>query len=123
LFVKNLAWATTSERLRAVFGHLNGFKFARVHQKPDPKRPGQTLSAGYGFVGFVDPGAARQALAGMQGYVLDGHELAVKFAGRGQEDDREESKAAAIGGRKSAKMIVKNVPFEATKKDLRELFG
>ncbi|KAH7098273.1 RNA-binding domain-containing protein [Auriculariales sp. MPI-PUGE-AT-0066] len=123
LFVKNLAWATTSDRLRSVFGHLPGFKFARVQQKPDPKRPGQTLSAGYGFVGFVDPDAARKGLASMQGHVLDGHELAVKFAGRGQEDDQEDSRAAAMGGRKSAKMIVKNVPFEATKKDLRELFG
>jgi len=123
LFVKNLAWATTSERLRTVFGHLPGFKFARVQQKPDPKHPGQTLNAGYGFVGFNDPVDAKKALAGMQNYVLDGHELAVKFAGRGTEEDREEAIGPALGARKSAKMIVKNVPFEASRKDLRELFG
>lgn len=121
LFVKNLAFSTASDRLRSVFAHLPGFLFARVQQKPDPKRPGQMLSMGYGFVGFKTPEEAKSAMAGMQAYVLDGHELAVKFAGRGTEDDKDEGKG--MGARKTAKMIVKNVPFEATKKDLRELFG
>ncbi|KZV89423.1 RNA-binding domain-containing protein [Exidia glandulosa HHB12029] len=123
LFVKNLAFSTTPDRLRAVFSHLPGFVFVRVQEKPDPKRPGATLSMGYGFVGFKTPEDAKSALAGMQGFVLDGHELAVKFAARGTEDEKDDGKGAGMGARKSAKMIVKNVPFEASKKDLRELFG
>ncbi|KAI6143210.1 hypothetical protein BKA82DRAFT_4183819 [Pisolithus tinctorius] len=128
LFVKNLAFSTTSERLRQVFGALPEFSFARVQTKPDPKRPtvpggaAPRLSMGYGFVGFKTPEGAKKALKSMQGFVLDGHALHVKFAGRGKEEE-EESKDEAITKARTTKMIVKNVPFEASKKDIRELFG
>jgi len=77
---------------------------------------------GYGFVGFKDVGAAKKALGSMQGFVLDGHKLVVKFAGRGAEEDAEETKGK--GGRKGSttKLLVKNVPFEASKADLRALY-
>jgi multiple RNA-binding domain-containing protein 1 len=50
--------------------------------------------------------------------------LHIKFAGRGA-DDADKSGAADKAAVKSrtTKMIVKNVPFEATKKDIQELFG
>lgn len=127
LFVKNLAFSTTTERLKQVFRNLPDFAFARVQTKPDPKRPAvpgaeaPRLSMGYGFVGFKTVEGAKKALKGMQGFTLDGHALHVKFAGRGTEED--ESKDKAISKSRTTKMIVKNVPFEATKKDVRELFG
>lgn len=123
LFVKNLAFSTTSERFTAAFRHLPDFAFARVQTKPDPKKPGDPharLSMGYGFVGFRTADGAKKGLKAMQGYVLDGHALVVKFAGRGAE---EEAPAAGTAKARTTKMIVKNVPFEATKKDIRELFG
>ncbi|CAK5262937.1 unnamed protein product [Mycena citricolor] len=117
----NLAFATTTERLVQVFGKLPSFSFARVQMKPDPKRPGARLSMGYGFVGFKDADGAKKALKSMHEFVLDGHALSVKFAGRGTED---ESKAGSASSKsRTTKMLVKNVPFEATKKDIRELFG
>jgi multiple RNA-binding domain-containing protein 1 len=118
--VKNLAFATSSERFAQAFRHLPGFAFARLQTKPDPKRPDARLSMGYGFVGFSSIEAARKALKGMHGYVLDGHTLSVKFAGRGAEEQEEKK-----GGRektKTTKMLVKNVPFEATRKDIHGLF-
>lgn len=120
LFVKNLSFATTAERFTNAFRNLPDFAFARVQTKPDPKRPGATLSMGYGFVGFRTPDAAKKALKSMEGYALDGHALVVKFAGRGAEEEKPE--AGTTKGH-TTKMIVKNVPFEATKKDIRELFG
>ncbi|TCD61352.1 Multiple RNA-binding domain-containing protein 1 [Steccherinum ochraceum] len=122
LFVKNLAFSTSTERLVQVFRNLPSFAFARVQMKPDPKRsPGSNaqLSMGYGFVGFKDVEGAKKAIKSMQGYVLDGHALVVKFAGRGAEPAQDPEKAKST----TTKMIVKNVPFEATKKDIRELFG
>ncbi|KAG1767362.1 hypothetical protein EV702DRAFT_1203736 [Suillus placidus] len=125
LFVKNLAFSTTAERLMQVFRGLSGFSFARVQTKPDPKRPtvpgaeAPRLSMGYGFVGFKTAEDAKKAMKSMQGFILDGHSLHVKFAGRGTEDEPKDNAAAKSG---STKMIVKNVPFEATKKDIRELF-
>ncbi|KAF7352281.1 Multiple RNA-binding domain-containing protein 1 [Mycena venus] len=122
LFVKNLSFATSTERLTQVFGNLPAFSFARVQMKPDPKRPDGRLSMGYGFVGFKDVDGAKKALKSMQGFVLDGHALHVKFAGRGAEEP-EKGKGGAAAKSRTTKMIVKNVPFEATKKDIRELFG
>jgi multiple RNA-binding domain-containing protein 1 len=128
LFVKNLSFTTTTERLAGVFRNLPSFSFARVQMKPAPanhKAKAQPevekLSMGYGFVGFADADAARKALQSMQGFVLDGHKLYVTFAGRGADED--ERKDAIIAKAKTAKMIVKNVPFEASKKDIRDLFG
>ena len=122
LFVKNLSFSTTPEKLTQVVRHLPDFAFARIQTKPDPARPGARLSMGYGFVGFRTPEGARRGLKSMEGTVLDGHKLVVKWAGRGAEEgegaeDKEKVKA------RTTKMIVKNVPFEATKKDIRELFG
>jgi len=120
LFVKNLAFATTSERFAQAFRHLPAFAFARLQTKTDPKRPGSRLSMGFGFVGFRTTEAAQKAIKGMHGYVLDGHTLSVKFARRGAEEQEEK------GGRekaKTTKMLVKNVPFEATRKDIQSLFG
>ncbi|KAI0752041.1 hypothetical protein C8Q74DRAFT_1211476 [Fomes fomentarius] len=122
LFVKNLSFSTTAEKLTQVVRHLPDFAFARIQTKPDPARPGARLSMGYGFVGFRTPDGARRGLKSMEGLVLDGHKLVVKWAGRGADEgegaaDKEKVKA------RTTKMIVKNVPFEATKKDIRELFG
>lgn len=120
LFVKNLAFSTTSEGLTLALRHLPGFAFARVQMKVDPARPTARLSMGYGFVGFRTKDDATRGLKALEGYVLDGHVLTVKWAGRGaDETEGQEEK----GKPKSAKMVVKNVPFEATKKDIQELFG
>jgi multiple RNA-binding domain-containing protein 1 len=129
LFVKNLAFATTSEQLMSVLRHLPAFAFARVQTKPDHKDPAgiRRLSMGYGFVGFKDAEGAKRGLKAIQGMRVGGHVLEAKFAGRGAEDDDKDGKGAiggagVTGGRKTTKMIVKNLPFEASKKDVRELF-
>lgn len=127
LFLKNLAWATTTERLSSVLSTLPGFSFARVQTKPDPKRPGERLSMGYGFVGFKTKKEAHQALAGLQGFEVDGHALEARFAQRGADEVEREQKTSAkdeMGGKtKGTKLLVKNLPFEATKKDVRALFS
>jgi multiple RNA-binding domain-containing protein 1 len=121
LFVKNLAFATSSQRFTQAFHHLPGFAFARVQTKQDPKRLGARLSMGFGFVEFRTTEAAQKALKGMHGHILDGHMLSVRFAGRGAEE-QEEKKGEKEKAR-TTKMLVKNVPFEATRKDIQQLFG
>jgi len=121
----NLSFGTTTDRLKSVFHHLPGFLYARVATKVDPNKPGVLLSQGFGFVGFKDAEGAAKAIKGMRGFVLDGHVLKVNFAGRGQETEAETSvKAGEEKGkeRKKTKMVVKNLPFEANKKELWELF-
>ena len=79
--------------------------------KADPKNTGGRLSMGYGFVGFKDVEGTKRALKSMQEYVLDGHALSVRLAGRGAEEPVE----GEVGGKSPTKMVVKNVPFEASK--------
>ncbi|KAJ8075742.1 Multiple RNA-binding domain-containing protein 1 [Marasmius tenuissimus] len=123
LFVKNLAFSTTTDRLTQIFRNLPSFVFARVQMKPDPKKPDGKLSMGYGFVGFKDAEGAKKAMKSMQGFVLDGHALHIKFAGRGQDEAESSGDKGVNSKSRTTKMIVKNVPFEATKKDIRDLFG
>ena len=125
LFVRNLNFLTTTDRLREVFQVLDGFLSARVKTKLDPKKPGQVLSMGFGFLEFRSKQQAQAALTAMDGYKLDGHELVIRASHRAMdaaEERRKEDRAKKIAGRKT-KIIIKNLPFEASKKDVRSLFG
>ncbi|KAL8972942.1 MAG: hypothetical protein Q9197_002554 [Variospora fuerteventurae] len=125
LFVRNLNFSTTSERLREVFKPLDGLISARVKTKADPKAPGKLLSMGFGFLEFRTKQQAQAALAAMNGHDLDGHELLVRASHKGidaAEERRREDTAKKLAGRKT-KIIIKNLPFEATKKDVRSLFS
>lgn len=125
LFVRNLNFITTNDGLREAFQPLYGFLSARVKTKPDPKKPGQLLSMGFGFLEFRSKEQAQAALAVMDGYKLDGHDLLIKASHKAldaAEERRKEDRAKKIAGRKT-KIIVKNLPFEVSKKDVRSLLG
>ncbi|MCJ1281099.1 Multiple RNA-binding domain-containing protein 1 [Xylographa opegraphella] len=125
LFVRNLNFTTTTQQLTELFRPLDGFMSARVKTKTDPKRPGQILSMGFGFLEFRTKQQAQAALAAMNGYKLQGHDLVLKAshkAADAAEERRKEDTAKKLSGRRT-KIIVKNLPFEASKKDIRSLFG
>lgn len=50
--------------------------------------------------------------------MLDGHALELKLSHRKVDTSSKKSKTP-----ETTKLVVRNVPFEATDKDLRELFG
>lgn len=125
LFIRNLNFITTNDGLREAFQPLDGFLSARVKTKPDPKKPGQLLSMGFGFLEFRSKEQAQAALAVMDGYKLDGHDLLIRASHKAldaAEERRKEDRAKKIAGRKT-KIIVKNLPFEVSKKDIRSLLG
>jgi multiple RNA-binding domain-containing protein 1 len=125
LFVRNLNFSTTTLRMTQVFSPLDGFLSARVKTKTDPKKPGQVLSMGFGFLEFRSKEQAQAALQAMNGYDLDGHKLDIRTSQKALDagiERQKEDKARAIAGRRT-KIIIKNLPFEATKKDVRALFG
>lgn len=121
IFVKNLNFATTSQRLTEAFQALPGFIVAKVKVKPDPKKSGSTLSMGFGFVEFRTKEQANVAISTMNDYVLDGHKLQLKLSHRQSRSTSTSSKSEKSN--KSNKIIIKNLPFEATRKDVLELFG
>ncbi|KAK0547910.1 Multiple RNA-binding domain-containing protein 1 [Tilletia horrida] len=152
LFVKNLNFTTTDAGLTAAFAGFPDFAFARVQTKPAPApsasnsatsrgsgggRPEMTairadgrLSMGYGFAVFKNANAASKAQKAMDGFLLDGYALKVQFAKRGHDGDDEAASGKAGSASSSSsslsnstKLMIKNLPFETTKKDVRELFG
>ncbi|KAI1002649.1 Multiple RNA-binding domain-containing protein 1 [Podosphaera aphanis] len=125
LFVRNLNFCTTTERLVETFKPLAGFMSARVNTKTDPKKPGQVLSMGFGFLEFKSESQAQSALKAMDGFELDGHKLVIRASHRGNdaaEKRRREDINKKMSGKRT-KIIIKNLPFEASKKDVRNLFG
>ena len=125
LFVRNLNFSTTTARLRELFQPLEGFMSAKVKTKPDAKNPGQLLSMGFGFLEFRNKSNAQAALSAMDGHKLDGHELLIRTSHKAidaAEERRKEDQVKKMAGGKT-KIIIKNLPFEASKKDVRSLFG
>lgn len=125
LYVRNLNFDTTTAQLVEAFKSLDGFVSAQVKTKLDPKKPGQVLSMGFGFVHFRSKAEAEAALKVMDGHVLDGHTLGVKASHKGldaAEERRREDKAKKAAGQRT-KIVVKNLAFEASKADLRRLLG
>ncbi|KAJ6264425.1 nucleolin [Drechslerella dactyloides] len=123
LFVKNLSFNTTSEKLKDLFAPMEGFLAARVKTKPDPKNPGKTLSMGYGFVEFRTKTFADAASAAANGHFLDGHKLEIRGSHRGEDAAAERKKADARKNAAGTKIIIKNLAFEVSEKQIRNLFG
>lgn len=119
IFVKNLNFSTTSAQLSDVFKDLPGFVVALIKTKPNPKDPQSTLSMGFGFVEFRTKDDAELAIKTFDNHNLNGHRMQLKLSHRkagASKPDRAKSE-------KTNKIIIKNLPFEATRKDVLELFG
>lgn len=125
LFVRNLNFSTTTEGLTNAFKPLDGFVSAQVKTKTDPKKPGQVLSMGFGFCAFRTKEQAQAARKAMDGHVLDGHKLLVKASHRGLDaaEERRREDLAKKANAQRTKVVIKNLPFEASKKDVRALFS
>jgi len=82
---------------------------------------------GYGFVEFSSAAAATEALKRKQGVTLEGHALQLQVSQRGatQQGRRGDGKAAkkAAGALPSPRLCVRNLAFEATRQELRQLFA
>ncbi|KAH9252538.1 hypothetical protein BASA81_009497 [Batrachochytrium salamandrivorans] len=131
IYVKNLNFQTTEEGLRSAFGGLTGLRSVNIKMKEDPKTGGK-LSLGFGFLGFATTEDATRCIKAMQNFKLDNHVLQLKYSKpadkptlatsrkriSGVDDDDDDD--AKIKG---TKLVVRNVPFEASKKDIKELFS
>nr|POE66102.1 multiple rna-binding domain-containing protein 1 [Quercus suber] len=125
LFVRNLNFSTTTAELGETFKPVDGFMSARVKTKTDPKKPDVVLSMGFGFLEFRSSAQAQAALLAMDGYMLAGHKLQIRASHQGTDkaEERRKADAAKRAAGKNTKIIIKNLPFETTKKDVRALFS
>ncbi|KAF2681041.1 multiple RNA-binding domain-containing protein 1 [Lentithecium fluviatile CBS 122367] len=121
LHVRNLNFSTTTQKLSETFSPLAGYRSTVVRTKIDPKRG--VLSMGYGFVEFNSTEEASAALRAMNGFNLEGHALKIQASHRGADAASERRKDDAAKKMTGTKILIKNLPFEATKKDVRALFA
>ncbi|CAE8645494.1 unnamed protein product, partial [Polarella glacialis] len=133
LFVKNLAFATTDDGLKKAFKNCKGLRSALVMRKKapvekdgsKPKADAKGLSMGYGFLEFATAADAAEALRSRQGTMVDGHAVQLQLSQRGSKGGRSEGAAGqkAKGAINSSSICVRNLAFEATRKELYQLFG
>lgn len=120
LFVKNLNFKTADENLRKhISENINAGRILSVKIKKHLKN-GKNVSMGFGFVEFDSVETATNVCRDLQGTVLDGHALILQLC-HAKKDEKVLSKAS--NDQSSTKIIVRNVAFEATEKDLRQLFS
>ncbi|XP_063911089.1 probable RNA-binding protein 19 [Zophobas morio] len=124
LFVKNLNFQTTDEILRKHFESCGKIAYATVATKKDKSDPAKRLSMGYGFVRFMHKSAADKALKTLQQSVLDGKSLELKRSERTLNNEvYTVKKNTKLTKQTGTKILVRNIPFQANIKEVRELFS
>ncbi|OVA01962.1 RNA recognition motif domain [Macleaya cordata] len=120
LFVKNLNFRTTDESLKKHFSEkIKEGRIQSVKVKKHVKN-GKNVSMGFGFIEFDSVETAANVCRDLQGTILDGHALILQLC-HAKKDEQVLKKVDK--DKSSTKLIVRNVAFEATEKDLRQLFS
>ena len=125
VFVKNLSFSTDDESLKAFFSKSGPVLAARVAKKHNTKDPSNPLSMGFGFVEYESYNDATKSIKLLQHKLLDGHQLELKLSHKRltKTSDQQEDTNDSQKLQETSKLLVRNVPFEATSKELKEVFG
>ena len=127
IFVKNLNFATTEDDLIKHFSKIGKIYSATIAQK---KSSEGLLSMGYGFIQFYYSKHTKECIKQMQNSILHEHKLELKLSNRTtisklshlkvveQKFKTKNEKQKQTG----TKICVKNIPFEATVKDIHKIF-
>uniref|UniRef100_A0A8D3EA98 Probable RNA-binding protein 19 n=1 Tax=Scophthalmus maximus TaxID=52904 RepID=A0A8D3EA98_SCOMX len=99
LFIKNLNFSTTEETLQETFSKCGKITSCTISKKKD--KTGKLLSMGYGFVQYQMAEAAQKALRQV-----------CESSSKKQVDKKQTG----------SKILVRNVPFQASVREIRELF-
>ncbi|GAX27900.1 multiple RNA-binding domain-containing protein 1 [Fistulifera solaris] len=124
LYVKNLNFKTTEATLHKLLSQdVKDIRSIRIPQKRGPTKQGssssESQSMGYCFIEFGSPDSASKALKLLHGKIVDGHALDVKPSAA----DKHKSTPLISSAKESTKLVVRNVPFQANRKELMQLFG
>jgi multiple RNA-binding domain-containing protein 1 len=133
IYVKNLKFSTTEDEVQKVFESVIGknVRSVRIPTKAAPVKASkngptkntakvQQMSLGYGFVECNSVESAQKAIKLLQGKDINGHAMELKFSSKSSTTS---TKSSNIGNKKSTKLMVRNVPFQASRTDILQLFG
>ncbi|KAM9055183.1 putative RNA-binding protein 19 isoform 1-T2 [Megaptera novaeangliae] len=122
LFIKNLHLDTTEETLKGVFSKVGVVKRCSISKKKN--KAGMLLSMGFGFVEYRKPEQAQKALKQLQGHVMDGHKLEVRISERATKPALTSARKKQVPRKQTtSKILVRNIPFQADSREIRELFS
>ncbi|CAL8347969.1 unnamed protein product [Lota lota] len=122
LFIKNLNFSTTEETLQETFSKCGKVTSCTVSKKKD--KTGKMLSMGYGFVQYQKPESAQKAMRLLQHCSVDDHQLEIKISERATRSDQVTHKKKQTDKKQTGtKILVRNVPFQASVREIRELFS
>ncbi|XP_023713883.1 probable RNA-binding protein 19 isoform X2 [Cryptotermes secundus] len=123
LFIKNLNFSTEQEDIREHFKKCGPIHEVSVAKKKDPGDPQRLISLGYGFIQFKKRASTEKALKTLQQSVLNEHAIELKRSNRTVKTDVHTTrKRTKVGKQTGTKILVRNVPFQATKKEVMDLF-
>nr|CAD7599757.1 unnamed protein product [Timema genevievae] len=123
LFIKNLNFETREDSVKEHFKKCGPIHYVTVALKKDPKKPGELLSMGYGFIQFKKKASADKALKTLQQSVLEGFSVELKRSNRTlQSDVATARKTTKVGKQVGSKILVRNLPFQATRQEVIDLF-
>lgn len=137
IYVKNLSFKTKESALTKHFiaaveaagGSLRAAKVAKSKTKD-----GRLLSSGFGFIECSSEAVAREVITSLQGSSLDGHSLVLQLSSKDAQGEvggaakrknggSNTTNNAAVPPNKGAiKIVVRNLAFEASRKDILGLF-
>ncbi|KAF7456849.1 multiple RNA-binding domain-containing protein 1 [Cryptosporidium felis] len=133
VFVKNLSFNTKEESLERLFGKIQGFRKATIAMRSHSDTTGKVTkkSMGYGFLEFKTSEDAKECVKRMQSVALDGHVLELKISKGSKTSQTPVSistpnnpKTLELGVKSASnKLLIKNLPFQATKSDISSLFS
>jgi len=121
LFVKNLNFSTTDEEVRNHFQCCGKIQSATVATKKDMKT-GESLSMGFGFVTYYLKSSAEKAIKTLQQSKLSDHCLELKRSTRASTNKTNNTKEKKDLGKPSTKLLVRNIPFQANKDEITQIF-
>lgn len=122
LFIKNLNFNTTEETLKGVFSKVGVVKSCSISKKKN--KAGAMLSLGFGFVEYRKPEQAQKALKQLQGHVVDDHKLEVRISERATKPALTSARKKQVPRKQTtSKILVRNIPFQADSREIRELFS
>lgn len=134
VYVKNLNFDTKEEALQSHMKQvlrkrqdvMQALRSVAIATKVNPKdQTGERLSQGFGFVEFSSYSFAAEAVKLAQGSTLEGHKLDFRVSNRQADTTPGSRKRKRVGENKkpSAKLLVRNVAFQASMKEVRQLFA
>uniref|UniRef100_F7FBF8 Probable RNA-binding protein 19 n=1 Tax=Monodelphis domestica TaxID=13616 RepID=F7FBF8_MONDO len=122
LFIKNLNFSTTEETLKEAFSKVGKVKNCSISKKKN--KAGVSLSMGFGFVEYQKPEQAQKALKQLQGCMVDDHKLEVRISERAVKPALTSARQKQVARKqRTSKILVRNIPFQANVREIRELFS